>query len=245
MTEARLRPMEIEPMPSWVAVGVAATGAVVGAVQNKSASDKAKDAGQSATKNSLTLQKSIYDSNKAALQPYMDRGNLAGGNIQALLGLGGDQAAAEKAWSQFRNSSGYQTRLNQGLEAITQNKAVSGLLNSGSTLKGLNRFAQDYASNELGNYMGVLSQQQGAGLSAANALAGVGTNYANASSALNQNNAANIGNSALANASSNNALISNLIGLAGNFASSYQQPNTTQPRTTNYGSTNANFGRGF
>lgn len=232
-------------MPSWAAVAVAAVGAVVGAVNGSKGADKAKDASQSATKNSLTLQKSIYDSNKAALTPYMDRGNAAGNAIQGLLGLGGNQAASEAAWAQFRNSSGYTSRLNQGLEAVTQNKAVNGLLKSGSALKGLNRFGQDYASNELGNYMSQLGQQQGAGLSATNALAGVSTGYANAASALNQNNAANIGNSALATASNNNALINNLIGLAGNMASSYQQPNTTAPKTTNYGSTNANFGRGF
>lgn len=231
-------------MPSWAAVAVAAVGAVVGAVNGSKASDKAKDASQSATKNSLTLQKSIYDSNKAALTPYMDRGNAAGNAIQGLLGIGGDQAASERAWQQFKNSSGYTSRLNQGLEAITQNKAVSGLLNSGSALKGLNRFGQDYASNELGNYMSQLGQQQGAGLSATNALAGVSTGYANAASALNQSNAANIGNAALSNASNNNALIGNLIGLAGTMQSSYQQPNQPSIFGTNgsNGTSRTNYG---
>jgi hypothetical protein len=46
---------------------------------------------------------------------------------------------------------GYKARLTTGLDAIQHSAAAKGTLLTGGTLKGLNRFAQDYASNEYGN----------------------------------------------------------------------------------------------
>jgi hypothetical protein len=46
---------------------------------------------------------------------------------------------------------GYGARLQTGVDAIQRSAAAKGTLLTGGTLKGLNRFAQDYASNEYGN----------------------------------------------------------------------------------------------
>jgi hypothetical protein len=46
---------------------------------------------------------------------------------------------------------GYGARLTTGLDAIQRSAAAKGTLLTGGTLKGLNKFAQDYASNEYGN----------------------------------------------------------------------------------------------
>src|SRR4030042_1148813 len=91
----------------------------------------------------------------------------AGANIGALLGLGGDQAAAEQAFGQYRGSTGYQFRLGQGISAIEQGGASRGLLNSGSTLRALSSYGQGLASSEFGNYLQSLANVQSTGLTSA------------------------------------------------------------------------------
>lgn len=111
-------------------------------------------------------------------------GQRAQESIMALLGLGGDQAAAEQAFNQFRDSTGYQFRLGEGLGAIEGSQAAGGLLNSGATLKGLADYGQGMASAEFNNYLAQLLGQQETGLSAAyNVASGgesAGANVANA-----------------------------------------------------------------
>jgi hypothetical protein len=52
--------------------------------------------------------------NSGNLSPAIARGNEAGGYVQQLLGMGGDPAAAAKAFDTIQNSTGYQFQLNQG-----------------------------------------------------------------------------------------------------------------------------------
>jgi hypothetical protein len=51
----------------------------------------------------------------------------------------------------FMNDPGYQARLKLGTDAIERGAAAKGTLLTGGTLKDLNQYAQDYASNEFGN----------------------------------------------------------------------------------------------
>jgi hypothetical protein len=117
------------------------------------------------------------------------------------------QQAANSAFDTFRGSTGYQFRLSEGLDAVNSNWFGAGLGQSGAALKALNEYGQNFASNEFGNYMGYLGQQQGTGLQAAGAQAGVGVNYANNVSNLNQANANALGQSAVASANNSNAVI--------------------------------------
>jgi hypothetical protein len=114
------------------------------------------------------------------------------------------------AFNNFQKSDGYQFRLGQGLNAVNTNFALRGGLGSGAAAKELNNYAQGQASNEFGNYIGTLQNQQGVGLSAANALNGVGTNYANAVSSNNNNAAGAAGSAAI---QSGNAFSGALNGL--------------------------------
>ena len=123
--------------------------------------------------------------------------------------------AAHAAYNQFLNSDGYQFRLGQGLNAVNNNYATHGALNSGAALKSLNDYAQGQASNEFGKYMGYLQNQQGVGLSAANALNGVGTNYANAVSSNNNNAASVAGSAAVASANNTANALSQVTGSLG------------------------------
>lgn len=132
------------------------------------------------------------------------------------------QQAAQSAFDIFKNSTGYQTRLNEGFNALNTGYAARGLLQSGAALKALNRFGQDFASNEFGNYLGYLSNQQGVGLSGASALAGVGQNYVNNVSANNNSAGTAAANAALMKGQANANMFGSIAGsLGGMFGSSY------------------------
>jgi hypothetical protein len=97
------------------------------------------------------------------------------------------------------------------------------LLGSGSALKALTNYGQGIGSQEFGNYMGYLGNQQQTGLSATNALAGVGTGYANAVSANNNNAANQTGNAALVGANNINGLLGNALSAYGNYQGQQNQ----------------------
>lgn len=118
--------------------------------------------------------------------------------------------AANAAYERFKNYTGYQTRLDEGLEAINSGYAANGTLQSGAAMQAINKFGQDYASNEFNNYMGYLGGQQQLASGAANALSGVGTNYANAAGNLAIQNGQNIANTAVAKANNFNNTMGNI-----------------------------------
>lgn len=90
----------------------------------------------------------------------IDRAEQAGGLSGALLGLGGDQAAAEAAFDQYKQSTGYQHRLEEGMGAIEGSRAARGILNSGATAKELMSFGQEHASQEFSNYLDQINRQE-------------------------------------------------------------------------------------
>jgi hypothetical protein len=124
---------------------------------------------------------------------------------------------AMQGFDAFRNSTGYNFRVNEGQRAITNNAAVRGMLNSGATLKGLTRFGQDIGSQEFGNYLNTLLGQQSLGANAASAQAGQATNFSSQVQANNAANASNVGNAALARAGNNTQFLNSLLG-AGAYA---------------------------
>lgn len=269
-----------------MAIGTTAAligSAVIGAgasLASSSANNKQINAAsaQTAADNaaSRALQQQIYEKNNALLSPYNVRGNAAGDQMNALLGLGGgssdsaggsdwnsylqanpdvqagyaalspqDKAqfptvqdyaqyhygaygqnearalpvtsptgdastAANNAFDLFKNSTGYQFRVDQGQKSMNALAAANGSFDSGAAVKSALNYGQGVASQEFGNYMGYLGNQQGVGLSAASAVAGVGQNYANGVTAINGANSQNAWNTAQAKTQSNNSLASNL-----------------------------------
>lgn len=198
-------------------IGAAIVGAgAIGAVGNVVASSSAANAAQGAANSNNALQEQIYGKNTANEQPFINAGTGASTAIGDALGLNGaaGQKSSQSALQTYLNSTGYKFQLGQGIGAAQQSAASTGSLNSGATLKSLDEFGQGLASTGFNNYLGALQTQQGTGLSAANALAGVGTNYANSVSANNNSAASAAGNAALAGSNS-------LSSLLGNGVSSY------------------------
>lgn len=161
----------------------------------------AKIAAQTADKNNAVAQ-GMYDSNKALLQPTIDRGNAAGSAYNALLGLGGDSAAADQAFKTFQGSDGYQFRLNQGLAGVNAGAFARGGGLSGATLKGLNDYAGESASSEFAKYLGELQNPMQLGSSSISSLAGVGQNLVNNVTANNNSAGSAKANAAIAQAQS-------------------------------------------
>lgn len=110
----------------------------------------------------------------ANYQPYTQAGTSSLSQLMAGLGLGGDQQAFTDA---YRGLPGYQNGLQAGSNAITGNAAARGMLNSGSTLKALQKFGSNYedqrAGDHLSRLMGLSTQGLGA-TQASNATAGQG-----------------------------------------------------------------------
>jgi hypothetical protein len=117
----------------------------------------------------------------------------------------------QTALNAFYDTPLYQFPLQRGLEAINANYAARGMLESGAAQKSLLDYGAGVAGGALGDYFGLLGNQQGVGLSAASAQAGIGQGYANSLTGLGSNYANSL--SALNSNFANNA--SNLAGQLG------------------------------
>lgn len=126
---------------------------------------------------------------------------------------------AQSAFDTFRNSTGYQFRVDEGNKSLNALNFARGASDSGAAVKSALNYGQNIASGEFGNYMGYLGNQQGVGLSGASAVAGVGQNYANNTANLLGQNSQNAWNTAQAKTQSNNSLASNLTTSFGKIGS--------------------------
>lgn len=94
--------------------------------------------------------------------------------LSALLGLGGDTEAQNAAFNNYKDSTGFGFKMQQGQDAITGSAAAKGLLNSGATAKGLTRFGQDLGASTFNDYLGQLFNLSNQGLQAGSLLANTG-----------------------------------------------------------------------
>lgn len=149
-----------------------------GGSKQKSSSSQSS---QSTSSSSSVSGNHAYDFLQNALGGSVGTGTNAMSSMAALLGQGGDPAAAQGAFNNYLGSTGYNFMMDQGSKAITGNKAASGLLKSGSTLKALTGFGQNLGSQYFNNYLTQLQGLVGNGMQAANTISGAG-NYANSQS---------------------------------------------------------------
>lgn len=125
------------------------------------------------TANSLSFNRG-YDTISQGLAPQVAGGTGAFKMIQGLLGAGGDPAAAQGAFNNYLGSTGYNFVRDQGVNAITGSNAAKGLLNSGSTLKGITKFGQDLGNTYFNNYLNNLQSLVSGGNAAAGQIGGAG-----------------------------------------------------------------------
>lgn len=189
-----------------------------------------------ATNANNALQAQIYQANSQNLSPFINTGVGALGRLDASQQPGFD-------WNAFlAGDPAAQFQIEQGTNVIDRSAAAAGSLDSGGTLKALDRFGQGVATDEINNWWNRNSQLAQFGLSGANALAGVGTNYANAVGQNNLTSAAAQGNAALVNASNANNLFSqgiNALAAQGGFNSTnpFAGAIPISPSTADFGPT--------
>lgn len=208
-------------MPAAV---IGAVGSVAGGVAaGKGAKKAAKIAAQTADKN-RALALGMYNDSVGRYQGDIDRGNAAGTAVSALLGLGGDASAQQAAFQNWRDSTGYQFNLNEGLGAVNSNAYASGMGNSGATLKALQDRGTQVANGYFNQYLGNLQNVQGVGSNAKAALTGAGNTYSTQVTNANNNQGTAAANNALAQGQIIGNTIKDLASLgASQFGSSYKK----------------------
>jgi hypothetical protein len=222
-----------------VAAAVTAAAAVGGAVISSKASKKASRAQVQASQDANAAQERMFQRQIELQEPFRQGGMTAQNEIMQLLGIGGDKTAAgygsmAKAFGtdQFQQDPGYAFRQAEGMKALERSAAARGNLLSGSTLKGVQRFGQDLASQEYQNAFNRYQVERSARLNPLQSLMGSGQSATNvltgAAGQMGQNQASNIYNAGAARASGYvgqaNAL-NTALGQVGGIATNYPMQN--------------------
>jgi hypothetical protein len=122
------------------------------------------------------------------------------------------QVSAADINQRIQNLPGYQFQFDQGNQAVQQNLAARGLLNSGAAGKALTQYGQGYAQSASQDYLNGLRSLAGLGQTSAQATGAAGANAANQIGS-NQIYAGNASAAGYANQS--NAIQGGLQGLVG------------------------------
>lgn len=136
-----------------------------------------------------------------------------GGLANTIQPVGPTQRDAQDAFGNYIKNSDYGFQFATGANSVNSGYAGAGTLQSGAAMKALEKFRQNLQSGYRTEYMGALANQQGVGLSGANALAGVGTNMVNTIS--NNNNSAGTAAANAALAAGNSGFGNALSGFGG------------------------------
>jgi hypothetical protein len=199
--------------PAIIAAAIGSTAAIGGGLIAAGGAKKAGRAQAEAADKAQLAQERMFQEQKALQEPFRQAGLTAQEQIMQLLGIGGD-ASAEGYGSlakpfgmeQFEQDPGYAFRQAEGMKALERSAAARGLLQSGPTLKGIQRFGQESASQEYGNAFNRYQIERNARLNPLQSLMGAGQSATNvltsAAGQAGQNEASNAYNAGAARASS-------------------------------------------
>lgn len=230
--------------------GIAAAGAIGGALISSNASSNAANTEANAANNASQTQWNMYQDEKNTSAPWVAAGQSGLAQLQAAMPDLTRQFTAQD----FQSNPGYQFQLQQGQQAIQRSAASKGLLNSVGTQQNLDAYSQGMANTDyqqaLGNFtanqqqrynmLAGLSQQ---GLSGANmtnqAAMNAGNNISNNQMAAGNAQAAGI----MGQANATSGAISSI----GNGAMGYGIMNQLQQGNVNgyanvYGTSNPGLG---
>ncbi|SLK03722.1 hypothetical protein [Novosphingobium mathurense] len=130
---------------------------------------------------------------------------------------GSDPTSARNAFTNYLNNSDYAFQSALGKQDVTGVYAGNGTFQSGAALQALQDRQNNINQGYLGSYLNSLGNQQGVGLSAGSALAGVGSNYANSLGSIYTGNAANQANAKLVGAANTGQAINSLATIGANI----------------------------
>jgi len=158
------------------------------------AADRAADISTAASREAIDLQRQMYYEGVARQQPWLQAGQIA---LNKLV----PEATNYQNFGmeQFKQDPGYAFRMSEGMKALENSAAARGGLLSGATMKGIQRYGQDMASQEYMNAFNRYQVEREARLNPLQSLAGVGQTTANALAAGGQAFAGNVNQLAMTN----------------------------------------------
>lgn len=190
------------------------------------AADRAADISTAASREATDLQRQMYYEGVARQQPWLEAGQIA---LNKLV----PEATNYQNFGmeQFKQDPGYAFRMSEGMKALENSAAARGGLLSGATMKGIQRYGQDMASQEYTNAFNRYQVEREARLNPLQSLAGVGQTTANALAAGGQGFANTVNQLTLANASDR----ANLALTSGNIRASQYNTAGRAIDETNWG----------
>ena len=151
-----------------VAIGGSALVGLGAAYMSSNAASNAAQDQTNAANNASQLQYNEFQQQQQNQQPWLQAG--AG----ALSQMQNPYYQQQFNMSDFQEDPGYQFDLSQGQQAINRSAAASGSLASGGTLKALNNYSQQQASNEYQNAYNRFTNNQTQSFNRLASLAGLG-----------------------------------------------------------------------
>ena len=231
---------------AWVAVGAAVLGTAASVSASNKASKAQTQAANSANASNdasssaaLEENRRQYDQNRTDILPVMERGNMAGNRLQALMGLGSDTGASgfgslmqPFTGAKLEQEPGYQFGLQQGQRGLDNGAAARGGYYSGAQLKAASRYNSDYASTKYGDAYNRYNNDQ---TNTFNRLSGIAGSGQQATSQIGQQGAsmAGLNGQIMTNNAMNNG--NNMMGAANARASSYLSQGNALQNALNQG----------
>jgi hypothetical protein len=137
---------------------IGAGGALLGGVIASRGASQAASTQADAANRSADLQASALEKQLALQEPYRQAGLTGQNRLMELLGLGGNAGAAgygkygrDFSMADYQADPGYAFRLSEGMKQLGHSAAGRGGAISGQTMKGIQDYAQNSASQEYNN----------------------------------------------------------------------------------------------
>ena len=201
---------------------IPAAAALIGGRQSAKAAQGAADTTAAASDRAAEVQREMFERNIELNAPFREAG------VNALNKLVPLTEYQNFGMQQFQQDPGYNFRMSEGMKGLERSAAARGGLLSGGTLKGIQRFGQDLASQEFQNAfnrygiererrLAPLQSLAGVGQTTSQQLGAAGTGFANTMGNIGMNQANVQGNAAMARASAYGNTLNQLSGLAGGY----------------------------
>jgi hypothetical protein len=170
-------------MTFWVAGSVVLSSAIGANASSRAAKTQAAAADRAAAG-----QERMFERQVELSEPWRKAGETA---LNKLVPLATEYTPFSMA--QFQADPGYGFRMSEGMKALERGAAARGGLLSGATLKGIQRFGQDLASQEYTNAFNRYQTERAARLQPLQSLAGVGQTTAQQIGEAGMRTAQNVG----------------------------------------------------
>ena len=176
-------------------------GDITGANKQAKAAQNAAKTQADAAEKASQIQKDMFDQVRSDLNPYRTAGNDA---LAQLMGGMGQDGQFMKTYSgrDIYDDPSYQFRINQGNNAIQGSAAAQGGLLSGATLKALQNYGQESASQEYQNAYNRFNADQTNQYNRLSNLVGIGQNAAAQTGSVGTQTAQAIANNTMQGANS-------------------------------------------